>query len=64
MFDYVRMPSDEGEFILRGYGWYHEDYIRTALGWRMKRSVERRQRVDMEGQVPKAVASLMNDSTP
>ncbi len=36
---------------LRGYGHYHEEYVRTADGWRVKSSTVKRLRVDTEGEV-------------
>jgi hypothetical protein len=59
MYDYVRIPGEGGsEFVLHGYGWYEEDYVRTSDGWRLSRCVEKRQRVDTEGAVPISVAEL------
>jgi hypothetical protein len=46
MNDYVEIPVDESSFVLRGYGHYHEDYVRTEEGWRVKSSELIRLRVD------------------
>jgi hypothetical protein len=59
MIDYVVFSMDGAKFSLMGYGWYHEDYVRTAAGWRLKKCVERRQRVEVEGDVPEALAKHM-----
>jgi uncharacterized protein (TIGR02246 family) len=48
MNDYV----DFGAFLLRGYGHYHEEYVRTADGWKIKSSTLTRLRVDTEGEIP------------
>jgi hypothetical protein len=45
---------DEEPYTLRGYGWYHETYQRTADGWRLTSSELKRQRVDTEGELPAA----------
>jgi uncharacterized protein (TIGR02246 family) len=50
MNDYVEIPLPEGgPFVLRGYGHYHEEYVRTPDGWRVKSSTVKRVRVDTEG---------------
>jgi len=48
MNDYV----DFGKFLLRGYGHYDEEYVRTGEGWKIKSSTLRRLRVDTEGELP------------
>jgi SnoaL-like domain len=48
MNDYVEIPVDGSSFVLRGYGHYHEEYVRTEEGWRVKSSVLTRLRVDTE----------------
>jgi hypothetical protein len=45
---------DEAPYTIRGYGWYDEEYTRTADGWRLVSSQLRRQRVDTEGELPAA----------
>jgi hypothetical protein len=60
MYDYVIIPNGDSQFVLHGYGWYEEEYVRTADGWRLQRCRERRIRVDTEGEVPSAVAALHN----
>jgi hypothetical protein len=49
MEDYVEIPLGESSFVLHGYGHYHEEYVRTADGWRMQRTELQRLRVDTEG---------------
>jgi hypothetical protein len=49
MTDYVTMTLNGAPLNFRGYGYYHEDYVRTDKGWRMKRTKLVRQRVDKEG---------------
>lgn len=44
MNDYVELPG----LVLRGYGHYHEEYVRTPDGWRVKSSTVKRLRVDTE----------------
>jgi hypothetical protein len=52
MNDYVEIPlSEDQSFVLRGYGHYHEEYVRTSDGWRVKSSALQRLRVDTEGRV-------------
>ncbi len=52
MNDYVEIPLASGQpFVLRGYGHYHEEYVRTPDGWRVKSSTVQRLRVDTEGEV-------------
>lgn len=43
---------DFGTFVLRGFGYYVEEYIRTSEGWKIKSSTLNRLRVDTEGEVP------------
>ncbi len=40
-------------FVLRGFGHYHEEYVRTPEGWKIKASTLTRTRVDTEGEVPR-----------
>lgn len=54
MNDYVMFPSEGSPFVIRGYGHYHEEYVRTGEGWRVKSSVLERLRVDTEGELPAA----------
>jgi uncharacterized protein (TIGR02246 family) len=52
MNDYVEIPLPSGDpFVLRGYGHYHEEYVRTSDGWRVQSSTVKRLRVDTEGEV-------------
>jgi hypothetical protein len=46
--DYVRGNLGGRNILLRGYGYYYEDYVRTAEGWRLKHGRMVRQRVDIE----------------
>jgi hypothetical protein len=46
MSDYVIGTFRGQSMTIRGYGYYHEDYLRTANGWRLKRSQLVRQHVD------------------
>ena len=39
-----------GTFVLRGWGHYSEEYVRTAEGWKIKSSTLTRVRVDTEGE--------------
>jgi hypothetical protein len=54
MNDYVAFPSEGSPYVIRGYGHYHEEYVRTPDGWRVKSSVLERLRVDTEGDLPAA----------
>jgi uncharacterized protein (TIGR02246 family) len=45
MFDYLTLPT-EGAGGFRGYGHYHEEYVRQEEGWRIKRLLLTRLRVD------------------
>jgi hypothetical protein len=46
MQDYVRFPSDGLPVGFFGYGHYHEQYVRTPDGWRIRSVVLTRIRVD------------------
>jgi hypothetical protein len=46
MEDWVHVTVNGEPMSFHGFGHYHEDYVRTAAGWKVKRSVERRLRVD------------------
>ena len=52
MNDYVAFPSEGSPYVIRGYGHYHEEYVRTPEGWRVKSSTLERLRVDAEGDLP------------
>jgi hypothetical protein len=54
MNDYVMFPGEGSPFVIRGSGHYHEEYVRTGEGWRVKSSVLERLRVDTEGDLPAA----------
>jgi hypothetical protein len=48
MTDFV-MGTFNGEYrAIRGYGYYHEEYLRTPEGWRLKRGRLVRQHVDVD----------------
>jgi hypothetical protein len=47
MDDYVTGTFNGTAMTIRGHGWYHEDYVRTAEGWRISSSRIARHRVDM-----------------
>jgi hypothetical protein len=47
MDDYVTGIFNGTPMTIRGHGWYHEDYVRTADGWRISSSRIVRHRVDM-----------------
>ena len=51
MFDYVEFPAGDGgaRAGLKGYGHYHEDYVREDGEWRIKRSELSRLRIDPLG---------------
>jgi hypothetical protein len=38
MHDIVALTWEGLPTVIDGYGYYHEDYVRTAAGWRIKRS--------------------------
>ncbi|SFG49076.1 SnoaL-like domain-containing protein [Novosphingobium sp. CF614] len=46
MSDFVRGTFGGKELIISGHGYYYEDYVRTAEGWRVKRSQLVRQHVE------------------
>jgi uncharacterized protein (TIGR02246 family) len=48
MQDVVRI----GSFVLRGWGHYSEEYVRTPDGWKIKSSTLTRVHVDREGELP------------
>ena len=51
MFDYVEFPAGDGgaRVGLKGYGHYHEDYVREDGEWRIRRSELSRIRIDPLG---------------
>jgi uncharacterized protein (TIGR02246 family) len=53
MFDYLTFPGGPPPKGLRGYGHYHEEYVREPDGWRIRRLTLTRLRVDpLEGGLP------------
>ena len=51
MFDYVEFPAGDGgaRVGLKGYGHYHEEYVREDGEWRIRRSELSRIRIDPLG---------------
>ena len=47
MQDHVHMTLDGAPFAFRGAGHYHEEYVRTADGWRIRSTVATRLSVDL-----------------
>lgn len=47
MTDRLYMPSGAAFFLLRGYGHYHETYLRTDEGWLLKQLALTRIRVEV-----------------
>jgi hypothetical protein len=47
MTDYVMGVFNGQEMTIRGYGYYHEEYLRTPEGWRVRRGRLVRQHVDV-----------------
>jgi hypothetical protein len=51
MNDYVTIDTPSGNpYVIRGYGYYHDEYRRTPDGWRLARCRMERLRVDTEGE--------------
>jgi uncharacterized protein (TIGR02246 family) len=48
MFDYLTFPGDPASGF-RGYGHYHEEYVRTTEGWRIHHVKLTRLRIDQFG---------------
>jgi hypothetical protein len=46
MEDWVRLTLNGDTVAFHGFGHYHEEYVRTDEGWRIKSSVQTRLRVD------------------
>lgn len=46
MQDHVKMTLKGSPFSFRGAGHYHETYVRTEIGWRMKSSTLKRLTID------------------
>jgi hypothetical protein len=51
MNDYVIFPS-EPPYVIRGWGHYHDEYVRTEAGWRFTKVTGVRLRVETEGELP------------
>jgi hypothetical protein len=59
MYDYVRWRKRNGsDKVLHGYGHYHEEYVRTDAGWRIRSCTLTRLRVDTEIVEPAAAGSV------
>lgn len=52
MDDYVTGTFGDTPLVIRGHGYYDEDYVRTADGWRIRSCKLVRQRVDTSKGVP------------
>jgi hypothetical protein len=53
MQDHVTLPGDGQPFRFRGAGHYHDEYVRTSEGWRIRSTVQTRLSVDvLEGHPP------------
>ena len=53
MQDHVTMPFKGETISFRGAGHYHEEYVRTERGWRIRSTILKRLSVDMlQGQPP------------
>jgi hypothetical protein len=46
MEDWIRLAIDGNAIAFHGCGHYHDEYVRTDQGWRIKSSVQTRLRVD------------------
>jgi hypothetical protein len=46
MQDHVYLKFDGNEIAFRGAGFYHDEYVRTADGWRLRKSTMQRLSVD------------------
>ena len=46
MEDWIRLTIDGKPVAFHGCGHYHEEYVRTDQGWRIKSSVQTRLRID------------------
>ena len=53
MQDHVSLPGNGQPIKFRGAGHYHDEYVRTSEGWRVRSTVQTRLSVDvLEGQLP------------
>jgi hypothetical protein len=52
LYYYTTWVSASGPMAARGYGYYHETYVRMADGWRLKRSKRIRQSADVRPAPP------------
>jgi hypothetical protein len=46
MEDWIRLTMNGNAVAFHGFGHYHEEYVRTDTGWRIKSSVQTRLRID------------------
>ena len=49
MNDYVTLQYGGNDIVMRGWGHYYDEYVRTPDGWRLRKCTLTRQRVDTEG---------------
>lgn len=53
MQDHVTLPGNGQPIKFRGAGYYHDEYVRTSEGWRIRSTRQTRLSVDvLEGQLP------------
>ncbi len=53
MQDHVTLPGSGQPIKFRGAGHYHDEYVRTSEGWRIRSTVQTRLSVDvLEGELP------------
>jgi len=50
--DVVSVMHKGKEYSFQGYGYYHEQYVRRADGWKIRRSVLKRRYTTQEGWTP------------
>jgi hypothetical protein len=60
MNDYVTMQFQGNDIVMRGWGHYHDEYVRTPDGWRLRKCTLTRQRVDTEGVPDMSVVAESN----
>ncbi len=58
MQDHVSLPGNGQPVRFRGAGHYHDEYVRTSEGWRIRSTVQTRLSIDvLEGQLPEPRSS-------
>jgi uncharacterized protein (TIGR02246 family) len=55
---YVIMPGAGSPIVVHSYGHYRESYVRTPDGWRIQRTDETTQQLDLESASPAQVEAL------